>query len=718
MSSATIPAATVTPASGPLRHLLADVRRRARTWIWIESLAWLALLAGGGFWASLAFDWCVEPPPWVRAALLVATAACLLWVLVGRLVVRLAVPLRDDALAVIVERSHPEFRDGLSTAISLAGRRREDVDPTLLARTTAAAEALVSRVDRRRIFRHRSLSLLAVAAVAAVATIAGFVALRPAVAGVWVRRSLLLRDEPWPRRTALEVEGFVDGVRKVARGADVDVIVQARGADGPPAAVDLRMRSPTGWKTARMGTRGGVDGQSQTFGHVIEAVGEDLRLEVRGGDARLRNLRLLVVAPPATEAIEIRGVPPEYLGGPTRTPPVSRLVSLPRGSRVAIDCRATKPLAAGRITVRPVGTVPGVDTVLVGEGPAGPSGTLVAGLVDVLDRDLVVTLELVDTDGLTNREPITFTLLAVPDEQPRVAARLRGISTAVTPHARLPLEGTISDDHALAAAEVRLAVQPPAAAPAGPAVPESAGRTVAISKVRGGLPLVELSADDPPVEVEPLGLVPGMRLAVTVAASDACTLDGGPQIGTSDTWTLDVVTPEAMQAMLEAREIVLRRRYEAAIEDFAQGRERLTRDGTADAAARFGEAVARATGETAEIAAAFRDIRLEFANNALLTAELETRLITQIAAPLTAIATADLPGLATACRATPAVAVEPLGRRADEVLARMRAVLARMMELESFNELIERLRGVIRTQEEIRAETLRRQKQRAREALE
>lgn len=715
MSSATTHAATVTSTSGPLRQLLADVRRRARRWIWIESLAWLTLLACGGFWASLAFDWCVEPPPWVRAALLVATAACLLWVLAGRLLVRLAVPLRDDALAVIVERSHPEFRDGLSTAISLAGGRREDVDPALLARTTAAAEALVGRVDRRRIFRHRSLSLLAVAAVAAVATIAGFVALRPAVAGVWVRRSLLLRDEPWPRRTVLEAEGFVAGVRKVARGADVDVIVRARGAGGPPAAVDLRMWGPTGWKTTRMGTRGGVDGRNQTFGHVIEAVGEDLRLEVRGGDARLRNLRLLVVAPPAMEAIEIRGVPPEYLGGPIRTPPVSRLVSLPRGSRVAIDCRATKPLAAGRITVRPVGTLPGADTVLVGERSAGSSGTDVAGLVDVLDRDLVVTLELVDTDGLTNRDPITFTLLAMPDEQPRVAARLRGISTAVTPRARLPLEGTISDDHALAAAEVRLAVQPPAAAPAGP---EPAGRTVAIAKVRGGASLVELAADDPPVETEPLGLVPGMRLAVTVAASDACTLDGGPQIGTSDTWTLDVVTPEALQAMLEAREILLRRRYEAAIEDLAQGRARLPGDDPADAAARFGEAVARATGETAEIASAFRDIRLEFANNALLTAELETRLVTQIAVPLTAIATAELPGLATACRSTPAAAVESLGRRADEVLARMRAVLARMMELESFNEVIERLRSVIRTQEEIHVETLRRQKQRAREALE
>jgi hypothetical protein len=41
-----------------------------------------------------------------------------------------------------------------------------------------------------------------------------------------------------------------------------------------------------------------------------------------------------------------------------------------------------------------------------------------------------------------------------------------------------------------------------------------------------------------------------------------------------------------------------------------------------------------------------------------------------------------------------------------------------MMELESVNEVVDLLRGLIRTQEEIRAETLRRQKQRAREALE
>jgi hypothetical protein len=724
--SLTVPHAAAAPAPGspglePLRGLLADVRRRARAWIWLDALAWLAILACVAFWASFAFDWCVEPPPWARGLALAVAGGGLAWVLVERLVLRLAVPLRDEALAVIVERSHPAFRDSLATAIGLAANARADVDPRLLARTTAEAAALVGQVDRRRIFRHRRLSLLAAAAALGMATVALFAGLAPATAGVWARRALLLADEPWPRRTVLEAEGFVAGARKVARGSDVDVVIRGGGIDGPPAAVELRMRGPSGSKAVRMGTRGGRAGGEQTFGHVIESVNAAMVLDVRGGDARLRNLRLVVVDPPGVEEVRILGTPPAYLGGPDRSPPVSRLVGLPRGSRVEIRCLATKPLAAARLAVRPVGTPPAAGETLIGGLSGGPPGLEVAGVVPRLDHDLLVTLDLLDTDGLAGREPTTFTLVAVPDEVPRVAARLPGISTAVTPGARLPVAGTISDDHGLAAGEVRLVARRPSPSRAGAAEePSAAGvaRTVPLAAIRGGEPLVELPAAGEPVPLGPLGLAAGWRLEVTVAARDGCTLDGQPQIGTSDTWTLDVVSPEALQAILEAREIVLRRRYEAAIADLAQGRDRLARDRDSDAPARFGEAVARATGETSEIAAAFRDIRLEFDNNGMSTPEIETRLVVHIADPLAALATVDLPGLAAACRTTQAADVEMLGRRADETLARMRAVLARMLELESFNEVIERLRGVIRAQEEIRAETLRRQKERAREVLE
>jgi hypothetical protein len=54
----------------------------------------------------------------------------------------------------------------------------------------------------------------------------------------------------------------------------------------------------------------------------------------------------------------------------------------------------------------------------------------------------------------------------------------------------------------------------------------------------------------------------------------------------------------------------------------------------------------------------------------------------------------------------------------DAAVAKLRAVLDRMLELESINEVIERLRGVIRVQEQIRDDTLERQRRRGREALE
>jgi len=220
----------------------------------------------------------------------------------------------------------------------------------------------------------------------------------------------------------------------------------------------------------------------------------------------------------------------------------------------------------------------------------------------------------------------------------------------------------------------------------------------------------------------------GTKLELRLAATDGCTLAGGPNRGASDTWSLDVVSPEALVAMLEAREIILRRRYESVVADFAQARDRLApaaageaaegerADERAGAAAGLGEATSRATGETGELSTAFRAIRLEFENNQLLSPELETRLVTQIADPLGVLATKDLPALAAACRGGRDRA--ELLRRADEVLARMRAILDKMMELESFNEVVELLRGMIRTQDQIRTETLEQQKRRAREALE
>ena len=701
-----------TPAGSPemtrLRGLLEALRCSTRRWIWVETLALVCLAGTAIFWMTLVSDWLVEPPtPW-RMAAAGAALAGFVWVVAVKLVRRLAVPLPDAALATLAERSHPPFRDSLSTAIELAEEPRADVDPGLLARTVAEAAAVVDQFDRVRLFRRRRLMGLLLAGLFGAGSIAAFSLGQPALADLWVRRHLLFHDDPWPRQVALTAEGFVAGRRIVARGSDVEVIVKAAADRLVPEVIDLRSRARGGWRTDRMGTRGGIVDGARTFGHVLKGVTEDLALEVRGGDARLHGLKLVVVDSPALERLALGYTLPEYLGAGRRQAPASRIVQVPAGATVEVACTATKPLSAAEI----VAVADGDDAVLA-TLPEGVHGRTITAVLGPVSGDRTIVVRFTDTDGLVNRDPISFVLSAMPDAAPQVTVRMPGISTAVTPAAVLPFTGTISDDHGLDAAAVLLK----------PA--DGAEVTVPMTLATPGAAIVDLPPDAPErIPLESLGLVPGAGLTVAVTATDGCRLEGGPNVGASDAWSLEVVTPEALLAMLEAREIILRRRFESSVADLAQSRDRLATptddpsgadDPDRDGLARLAEGAARAAGETAEIATAFRLIRAELENNRLLSAELENRLVTQIADPLAKIAADDLPALVAACRRRPPV--QEIVSRVDAVLARMRAVLDKMMELESFNEVVEALRGLIRTQEEIRAETLRRQKQRAREAL-
>ena len=59
-------------------------------------------------------------------------------------------------------------------------------------------------------------------------------------------------------------------------------------------------------------------------------------------------------------------------------------------------------------------------------------------------------------------------------------------------------------------------------------------------------------------------------------AADLCDLrPAGPNVGISERWLLDVVSPEQLRAMLEARELVLRQRFEAIIQDVTETRDLL-----------------------------------------------------------------------------------------------------------------------------------------------
>ena len=82
-------------------------------------------------------------------------------------------------------------------------------------------------------------------------------------------------------------------------------------------------------------------------------------------------------------------------------------------------------------------------------------------------QDRVLSIMMLDTDGVRNREPYRVVVSVIPDLPPEVSVQLRGISSAVTPQASIPIFGKISDEYGLEEAwfEYQIDKNPPETRP-------------------------------------------------------------------------------------------------------------------------------------------------------------------------------------------------------------------------------------------------------------
>jgi hypothetical protein len=127
----------------------------------------------------------------------------------------------------------------------------------------------------------------------------------------------------------------------------------------------------------------------------------------------------------------------------------------------------------------------------------------------------------------------------------------------------------------------------------------------------------------------------------------------------------------------------------------------------------------RGASETTSLAGAFDDIREEMVNNRIDTPAVEYRLKDGIADPLRHIAEVSFPELDRRMKRLQAVLADPQASKArhaealvqiDVILGEMRQVMNKMLELESFNQIVQDLRKILSEQEELNRITQRQQK--------
>ncbi len=445
---------------GPVADLtrrLAALRGTVRRLYALDGLSRLLLVATGATFATFLLDWSVyhflseELPREARLVLLVAACAAFLWSAGRHLLYPLRRPLTDDDLALCVERHYPALRDRLISAVQLAKVADDPAwrsfnSPVLVESLIEEAREETRRIDFKRIVTPRRVRRTALLAGGAALLGALLVAAHPAEASIWLNR-LLGGDAKWPRQTRLVV---TDPPRFIARGDDCLITVRAYGRIPDRAKIFHRTDAgETGG--ARMDSfpiTSDPRGDHRVFKYEFSRVVEPFSFKVESGDDETRWMRVEVRTAPALESIVKWYRYPKHLpmtDTPEETPEEGGNVKAPVGTTVNIRAVANEPLAGAWLVLasRPDKRAP----LILAEDRERPK-RIVSGTVTVRTND-EYRIELEGANGLGNREPIRYSILAVPDTPPAIRVIEPGSDRIATPDAVWPLQLETTDDYGI-----------------------------------------------------------------------------------------------------------------------------------------------------------------------------------------------------------------------------------------------------------------------------
>ncbi len=337
-----------------------------------------------------------------------------------------------------------------------------------------------------------------------------------------------------------------------------------------------------------------VDGK-QTFlldGPPLTGLTESVTLYVRGLDARLDDYRIEAVQPPSISEMRVVSQDPEYLRAPEMGQATRRETTyqaglrIREGSKVSLVGTSTEPLGAVDLRL-----AHGNQAVEDAQAVISEDRKSFTVSLDNIRQPATLIVLPRDPTGIVAQLPYRYFLGVIIDDAPQIEMRLKGIGTAVTPIARIPLSGKVTDDYGVQAAKVELNAV--SELTADDATVEASERGVAkletpepgtvttepIRPDRDGnfeltLDLRELNEQQRFKTPDPTLKDRSAAISFFGDASDAYNLSG-THVSKSELIRLEVVTPDRLLMLMERRELGLRARLEQAIDETRGLRESL-----------------------------------------------------------------------------------------------------------------------------------------------
>jgi len=776
---------------------LDEVRRGIRVYVSWDTVFSIAIWVMGMFWVVSAADYLpirvgsTEMPLAVRAIALAIIASGGLILLYRLGLARLFIRVSNPSAANLLERKFPALKGKLLTSIELAHKppppeANAELYRAMVGKVTQEAEELVDPLNVSNIFDWKPLVIRCVISLLILlATIACGV-LNPAWFGLAVQRIFALSGENWPRQSKLSNDGIqlvIPGFsgetttrRKAIAFQDSKVAVP-RGSSGilrviadknAPVVPDLctlvyRMQDGQRGQAALKGVNGGPeDGQLFILdGPPFESMVDSMKLDIYGGDFRLREQSIEIVEPAVIQTMQIECVYPTYLFEKETGRWGKEILEyrfgmqVPEGTKCTLIGQSPSSLSAIEFTIRTsADDTKGSPNIL----KLKCDGNQFRIPIETWKGNVVIECLAYDETGLPSAQVQRYQLASVPDALPSVNTRLDGIGTEITSKAYLPLRGKIDDDHQIASSQLEFGAA------------ETGTIKVPIPLAADGnvdfiLDLQQLT------DSGQLSLPLNSTVGLSVIATDLYDLEPIPHVGTGEAIQLTVVSPEQLILSLEKRELALRGRLEQIILELTEMQSLLSRiekspwnsetlteesnmpadevnenaDNNGESSNTADENVKRVTAarrrqtlfvqqvsvqtdksfdEVNGILTAVLQIRDELIHNRVDSTDRKERLEIRIADPLKATLEGSFARLQQTIKSLnrlPANSPDGLQQTAESVqlnqlvIRDLNAILENMLDIESYNEIVDMVRAMLEQQDKILERTKSEQKRKVKD---
>ena len=726
MSPSTIPESPTsvpTPQPVPLgreltaaRERLHQQRSRARTGIWIETIGVVALLSVAYAVPTFLTDRFLRLEWIFRAVLLASFVFVVARIVRRRLMTALVVKLSDEEMALAVERKSPELEQVLISSLQFDGELGVDSksieSQQMKAAVVSSVRDRLQSIPFARAIDAGRVRKFALGIFTMFVFFIGWAGIDSESLGIWASRNVLLTNADWPRYTSLT---FVDGSEEV-RLPQGDALTVRVAVDGPmPEQLFMDYVFADGETGSEpMSLTGDTE-----FTWTIDAVLNDVKLSVQGGDSLPIELVIKIVERPRVDGLAVRVTLPEYMERESYdVPPTEGELRLPKGAKLTLTATSQKQLTSAFLLFGNEAKV----AMTLGEDKKSFAGDFYP------KQSGLLIIDVIDSDSLGAGTPPKLLLRVGEDKAPTIDIRLRGISSSITAQARIPGLLKVRDDFGIReiVATMRATKEenrdrgpddtPLPPEPWSDAKPIFDQQLVPSSLKYEAEANVDLktwntintpNSPDNPIQ-------PGMLFSLRYAAKDNFG-PGDPHEGFSETMTFRVVTNDKLIEELRRRQIEQRTELQAIADQEATAVLELTEtvnpkdagDQAKLAQARF-KAMARrqqAMGRRVRfVSEAYQRILWEFENNRLIEPTKVRQMEALIPAPLEVLAREAFPETArdvdrflrTNDEAVRAKAIK--GYR--DIMARLATILKEMEQAEDLAALIEQLRNVINLESE------------------